>query len=63
MYNRYIPQPDGSFQRSRMQEKRPRQPENCPPPPPPPKPPRPEPPCQEHHPPEVPPCQGGTSGG
>ena len=51
MYNRYIPQPDGSWQKSRIPEKRPPAPpapppeppgENCPelPPPPPRQPPR-----------------------
>ena len=58
MYNRYIPQPDGSFRRSRAGEPeplppRPPQPQNqppCPPPPPPPPPrrPRPEPPRPQH---------------
>ena len=36
MYNRYIPQPDGSFKRNHMQEKQPdRQPDRQPPKPPP----------------------------
>ena len=35
MYNRYIPQPDGTYQRSRVQEPRRQQPERRPPPPPP----------------------------
>lgn len=38
MYNRYIPQPDGSFRRSRVEDHRPRPPATkpafCPPPPP-----------------------------
>ncbi len=41
MYNRYVPQPDGSYRRNRMQD-------HCPPPP---KPTAPEPPCQSE-----PPC-------
>lgn len=44
MYNRYIPQPDGSFRRSAMQDRAQRRPEPprrppCPPEPPPPAPP------------------------
>lgn len=35
MYNRYIPQPDGTYQRSRVQESRQHRPERRPPPPPP----------------------------
>ena len=35
MYNRYIPQPDGSYRRDRVQEQRPHRPEHRPPPPPP----------------------------
>ncbi len=35
MYNRYIPQPDGSYRRNRVQEPQQRQPERRPPPPPP----------------------------
>ena len=60
MYNRYIPQPDGSYQRKRIQEKRPLGPtppkrqhepikENCAPPPVKQEfcpPPRPQPPCK-----------------
>ena len=34
MYNRYIPQPDGSYRRSRMPEPKPPQPEPKPDPPP-----------------------------
>ena len=51
MYNRYIPQPDGSFQRNRMQDQsRPK-----PPPPPPPVPtPPPPPPCDIPTPPHNP---------
>lgn len=33
MYNRYIPQPDGSYRRSRMQEPRRQEPRRPPPPP------------------------------
>jgi len=49
MYNRYIPQPDGTYRRNRMQEpapepKRPQAP--------------PEPPCPEPEIPLPPPCQG-----
>ncbi len=51
MYNRYIPQPDGSFRRNRMDEPR-RQP--APPPPRPKEPPRQQPPCCP--PPEPAPC-------
>lgn len=44
MYNRYIPQPDGSYKRNRISEpKPPRKPTNMPPPPP-----RHEHPTQEH---------------
>lgn len=35
MYNRYIPQPDGSYRKNQMLEQR-REPERIPPPPPPP---------------------------
>ena len=48
MYNRYIPQNDGSFQRNRIQDHPPHKP--APPPPMPPPPPNPEPVC--HHPPQ-----------
>lgn len=52
MYNRYIPQPDGSYRRNRCPDQasrpRPQQPQN-----PPKQPPKPEPPCQE---PEPQPC-------
>ena len=47
MYNRYIPQPDGSYRRDRVQDMRP--PQRTPTPPPPPKPK----PCEV---PEQPPC-------
>ncbi len=56
MYNRYVPQPDGSYRRDRVERKPPcpppqppQKPEPCPPPPPPPCPP-PEKPkkCNEH---------------
>ena len=54
MYNRYVPQPDGSYRRNRMEEQRQKPPtqrrpepqrnrENNP------KPPAPEPPCEEPH--------------
>ena len=63
MYNRYIPQPDGSFRRSRVEDQKPKppiqKPEECPPQPapppckedppcPPPEPPRPKPHPAEH---------------
>ena len=58
MYNRYIPQPDGSFRRNRVQEGKPQAepPKTCPPPPQPPcPPPEPAPICP---PPTMPPnCQ------
>ncbi len=53
MYNRYIPQSDGSYRRNRVQDAPPRQSERCAPPPP--KPPQNNscpPPC----PPAAPPC-------
>lgn len=56
MYNRYIPQNDGSFHRSRVPEPQPSRP--APPPPPPPCPP--ETPKQEHCPP--PPHHGSVMG-
>lgn len=44
MYNRYIPQPDGSYRRNRMPDtSKPKPNPVCPPPPEPPEPPRPEP--------------------
>lgn len=46
MYNRYIPQPDGSYRRSRMHEPQPPKPAPASPPPPP----------SEPCPPEQPPC-------
>lgn len=49
MYNRYIPQNDGSFRRNRMQDQ-------TPPPPPPPKP-QPQPAPEE----QLPPCKQGGS--
>ena len=56
MYNRYIPQPDGSFRRNRMQEPPKPEPKPVPPPPcPPPEPPRPAPSYP-------PPQHGGLSG-
>ena len=48
MYNRYIPQQDGSYQRNRMAEPAP-PPNPAPPPPPPPEPPRQEPQPQHPH--------------
>ena len=57
MYNRYIPQPDGSFRRSRMEDRsRPPEQPNCQPTPPVPEPcpeeptSRPIPPCPPHRP-------------
>lgn len=63
MYNRYIPQPDGSFQRSHIPEKRPPQPPQRPLPPPP----KPDPPCPPPEPPQgapppKPPEHGSVSG-
>ena len=49
MYNRYIPQPDGSFARRQIAEKRPT-------PPPPPPPPKSEESCPPPPPPQIPPC-------
>lgn len=56
MYNRYIPQPDGSFRRDRMEEAKPRNqtPKSCPPPMPVKSP---EPPDSYPPPPPAPPCQ------
>ena len=48
MYNRYIPQPDGSFRRRTMPASRPQKVEVCPEPPPCP----PEPPCPPVRPPQ-----------
>ena len=48
MYNRYIPQPDGSFRRRTMPDSRPQKVEVCPEPPPCP----PEPPCPPVRPPQ-----------
>ena len=59
MYNRYIPQADGSFRRNRMQEPVKPEPKPVPPPPcPPPEPPTPA-PCEPFYP---PPQHGGLSG-
>ena len=60
MYNRYIPQGDGTYQRSRLPESRPPRPPR-PRPPEPPKPapppcPPPEPPCGHRPPPREEPC-------
>lgn len=49
MYNRYIPQPDGSYQRKRMEEPRREPPHPVTPPPP-------EPPCPPPQPEPAPPC-------
>ena len=64
MYNRYIPQPDGSFRRSAMQDRAQRRPEakpvpTCPPTPAPPPPP-PEPCHHREKPPKV--SSGGNVG-
>ena len=57
MYNRYIPQPDGSYRRNPMQEQRPHpQRPTQPPPPPPAPPPAPQPP--QRHPPTAEPIPG-----
>ena len=75
MYNRYIPQPDGSFRRNRMPDQsrpapppKPRsEPNNCPPPPPPEPvcspPPKPMPPKQEFHRPRQDKSPQGSVGG
>lgn len=57
MYNRYIPQPDGTYRRNRMPEPsrampRPSEKPPCPPP----EPPKPQPPIQTPCPPRQPPC-------
>ena len=61
MYNRYVPQPDGSFRRSRVDDQRPtppiRKPEECPPQPAPP-PCKEEPPCPPPEPPRPRPHPG-----
>jgi hypothetical protein len=60
MYNRYIPQPDGSYRRNRMPDARPREPVHRAPPPtpespcPPPPPPQPQPECPSAPPAPVP---------
>ena len=59
MYNRYIPQPDGSYQRKRMEEPHMERPT---PPPPPPEPACP-PPQQSHCPPPPQPCNQPSSAG
>ena len=62
MYNRYIPQPDGSYQRRRMEEPR-REPTPPTPPPEPPCPPQPDtPPCPppQPQPPACPPAGAGS---
>lgn len=60
MYNRYIPQPDGSYQRSHVPDKRPPQPPHRPSPPPMPEPFPPPPP--HHGPPPKMPEHGSVSG-
>ena len=50
MYNRYIPQPDGTYQRRRVEEPRQASPRPMPPPPP-------ELPCESPKPETAPPCQ------
>lgn len=67
MYNRYIPQPDGSYSRNRVQEprppQRPQRPQpSCPPPEPQPCPPPPKPQCPPK-PAPTPPCCQNTSAG
>ncbi len=47
MYNRYIPQPDGTYQRKRMEEPHRQQPQPAPPP---------DPPCPPPQPDPAPPC-------
>ncbi len=61
MYNRYIPQPDGSYQRSHVPDKRPVQPPR-PPAPPKPDPAPPSPPPPQPVPPPRPPEHGSVSG-
>lgn len=56
MYNRYIPQPDGSFRRNSTPDKSPPPPPQTPPPCPPP-----EPECDCPPPPKPRPCAGGQS--
>ena len=53
MYNRYVPQADGSYRRNRMEEQRQSQPQ----PQPPCHPEAPQPPCEEIEPPQQHPCQ------
>lgn len=74
MYNRYIPQPDGSYRRDRVADptRRPQRPQSCPPEPPPCPPPAPEPPkcatcscrnCRhDHHKKEPPKADSSVSG-
>ena len=50
MYNRYIPQPDGTYQRKRVEERHPIPPRPAPPPEPPCPPPEPAPPCPKPEP-------------
>ena len=62
MYNRYIPQPDGSYQRRRMEEPRLEHAHHTPPPEPPCPPPQPDtPPCTPS-PPQSPACPQTGSG-
>ncbi len=63
MYNRYIPQPDGSYHRSRVENRRPSQPSRPPCKPPEPPCPPPEPPCPPREPERKdPPCREGHTG-
>ena len=67
MYNRYIPQPDGSYRRNRVPDQNQHhRPQPVPPPPPPPKPAPTQPqdtPChpEPKHPPKKPPCRQDSS--
>lgn len=61
MYNRYIPQPDGSYSRSRMGDPPPK-PGHPQPPPCPPEPTGPPPPSPHRSPPPKPPVSGSVSG-
>ncbi len=54
MYNRYIPQPDGSFRCNRVEQRKPQAPPSCPPPHREPEPCAPEPPCPPPAPPREP---------
>ena len=64
MYNRYIPQPDGTYRKNRIDDpvppkyEIPRQEPSCEPPPPPP-----PPPCDQEQGHRLPPCQQGINAG